>query len=86
MNSNFGKQDNFLSFITFTKKIRFRSEAQLYDSLQSSIKQISCISTVHLTTYPYVSVHIECGNPKELIANKIAFEKTIQKCFELNYK
>jgi hypothetical protein len=75
-----------LSFFTFNKKAHFSSEGKLFDELKTVISGISPYVTCHLTTYPYIAVHIEHGIAEELNRDKKRYEIAIQKTLEHHLK
>lgn len=67
--------EDVLTFLTFSKKNHFDSEAKLYDSLSSSLRQVNPNYTIHLTTYPYIAVHISFGLKNGLSKDKETIKK-----------
>jgi hypothetical protein len=80
----FSNDENFvLNYFTFNKKTHFRSERKLYEAICSAVNSISPYPTVHLTTYPYIAVHIRHGELALLNRNKDRFAKAIEEAVEL---
>ena len=51
-----------LNFFTYSKKAHFEvNEGKLYDSLQYCLTGINVNYQVHLTTYPFIAVHVVYG-------------------------
>jgi len=67
-----------LSFFTFNKKAHFESESKLYDSLISAISGVDVNAVCHLTTYPYIAVHIQHGIQKVLDEKGDQFKKAVE--------
>jgi len=76
------EHEDVLSFFTFSKKNHFASDAKLYDALATSIHGINCNYQVHLTTYPYIAVHVSFGLTGGLGKDKTRIEQTIQSVLE----
>lgn len=66
-----------LSCFTYSKKNHFASESQLYDALSTRINAISSLYVVHLTTYPYIAVHVSFGSHDGLSKDREQLEQTI---------
>jgi hypothetical protein len=77
------EEDFVLNYFTFNKKAHFRSESKLYEAICVAVNSISPYPIVHLTTYPYIAVHIRHGEPVLLNSNKDRFSKAIEKALEL---
>lgn len=67
--------EDVLTFFTFSKKNHFDSEAKLYDSLSNSINRVNPNYTIHLSTYPYIAVHISFGLKNGLSKDKETLKK-----------
>jgi len=80
------KPEAVVSFFTHNKKNHFDSEAKLYDSLDCAIVGINPNYSVHLTTHPYIAVHIVFGLVNGLDNDKVTIEKTVQSVLERHLK
>jgi hypothetical protein len=67
---NLFEHEDVLSFFTFSKRNHFDSESKLYDALSTRISSINTNYIAHLTTYPFISVHISHGLTGDLGKNK----------------
>jgi hypothetical protein len=71
-----------LSYFTNSKRNHFTSETKIYADLQLTISAVNPIYSIHLTTYPFIAVHISCGS-KELLNDKVSeIEKAILQSLE----
>ncbi len=77
---------DLVSFFTFSKKNHFDSESKLFDSLVSSINGINPNYSVHLTSYPYIAVHVSFGLFGGLSKDKAKIEQVIQQVLESHLK
>ncbi len=68
--------DNTLSFYSFEKKSKY-NQTKLFESLSCAIKQINVNYTCHLSTYPYIAVHVVCGDVEKLKENCMQIKKII---------
>jgi len=74
---NIFEHEDVFSIFTNYRKSHFISEAKLYDALDSMIKTINVNYTIHLSTYPYVAIHVSFGringlhNDKDKIKNMV---------------
>ena len=51
-----------LNFFTNSKKAHFSiSEGKLYEELENGVKSVNFNYQVHLTTYPFIAVHVLYG-------------------------
>ena len=78
--------ESVVSFFTNSKKNHFDSEAKLYDSLDSAMSGINPNFSVHLTTHPYIAVHIAFGLVNGLDNDKARIEKSVQSVLERHLK
>lgn len=83
---NLFEVEDVLSFFTFSKKNHFDSESKLYGSLVSAMIRINTNYLVHLTTYPYIAVHVSCGLAGGLINDKAKIEQAIKEALESHLK
>ncbi len=74
--------EDVVSFFTHSKKNHFDSESKLYDSLVSHVNGINPNYLVHLTSYPYIAVHVSFGINGGLNKDKVKIEQTIHKVLE----
>jgi hypothetical protein len=74
---NLFEHEDVLSFFTFSKRNHFSSESKLYDALATRISTINTNYIVHLTTYPFISVHVSYGLVGDLVKNKEKILKAI---------
>ena len=63
--------EEVVSFFTHSKRNHFDSESKLYDSLVSFINAINTNYSVHLTSYPYIAVHVSYGLTGGLAKDKV---------------
>jgi hypothetical protein len=75
-----------VSFFTHSKKNHFDSEVKLYDSLVSAIMGINPNYSVHLTTHPYIAVHVAFGLVNGLNNDKARIEEAVQSVLERHLK
>jgi hypothetical protein len=75
-----------VSFFTYSKKNHFDSEAKLYESLLSAIMGINPDYSIHLTTHPYIAVHVAFGLANGLNNDKAKIEKAVQSVLERHLK
>lgn len=78
--------EDVLSFLTYSKKNHFDSESKLYDSLSNSIKSVNPNYTVHLSTYPYVAVHVSFGLKNGLSKDKETIKKITEDVLKSHLK
>ncbi len=78
--------EDVMSIFTHMKKNHFDSESKLFNTLVSTINSVNPNYSVHLTTYPYVAVHIAFGLVNELEKNRSNIEKAIQKSLEMHLR
>lgn len=80
------EHEDVLSFFTHSKKNHFDSESKLYDSLSNHINGIKPNYSVHLTTHPFIAVHVSFGLANGLIKDKSKIEETIKSVLESHLK
>jgi hypothetical protein len=80
------KAGEVLSYFTFSKRNHFVSEARLFDDLQATVGQVNANFTLHLTTHPFISAHVQCGNPELLMKYKDKLEQVIKQALEMHLK
>ena len=66
-----------LNIYTNIRKSKFVSESKLFDALKCAVSGVSPYVVCHLTTYPFIAVHIQHGEPKLLDLNKGRFESIV---------
>lgn len=71
------RAEDVLSCFTFSKKNYYASESKLYDALDDSINKINPNYSVHLTTYPYIAVHVSFGLHDGLSKDRERLEQTV---------
>lgn len=76
------QHEDVVSFFTHSKKNHFDSESKLYDSLVSFINGVNPNYIVHLTSYPYIAVHVTFGLTGGLSKDKQKIEKIIEQVLE----
>lgn len=78
------KKENSINFITYVKRSKYKSLANLYDALRCSVRTINSVFSCHLITYPYISVMVECGDGDLLNTNlekiRLAIETELWEC------
>lgn len=74
---NVFEHEDVVSFFTNSKKNHFQSESKLFDDLQSWMLVVSSDYRVHLTTHPYIAVHVVFGLVGGLQKNKSKIKSTI---------
>jgi hypothetical protein len=74
---NIFEHEEVTSFFTHSKKSHFDSESKLFDALKTSISSINVNYMVHLTTHPYISVHVSHGLTGELKKNKTKLHEKV---------
>jgi len=80
------EHEDVLSFFTHNKRNHFTSESKLYDSLVTGIRNINVDYLVHLTTYPFIAVHISYGLVGDLDKNKERIRKAIDESLSLHLR
>lgn len=78
--------EDVVSFFTHSKRNHFDSESKLYDSLVTNINGINPNYLVHLTTYPYIAVHVSFGLADGLNKDKVKIEQVIHQVLESHLK
>lgn len=73
-----------LNYFTFNKKAHFCSESKLFDALCNAISGVSPYPTVHLTTFPYIAVHISYADKKLINDNEKQFIEVVRNTLEDN--
>lgn len=74
--------EDVISFFTHSKKNHFDSEAKIFDDLGSVINGINPNYLVHLSSYPYIAVHVSFGLVGGLAKDKSRIEAAIQQVLE----
>jgi hypothetical protein len=75
----FSQQDSaVLNYFTFNKKAHFCSESKLFEAISLAVNSVSPYPTTHLTTYPYIAVHIRHGDNKLLKENEARFAQAVE--------
>ena len=80
------EHEDVLSFFTYSKKNHFDSESKLYGFLSDHINAINPNYAVHLTTHPFIAVHVSFGLANGLSKDKSKIEETIKSVLESNLK
>lgn len=68
-----------LTFTTYIKKSRYKSHSALYDELCKAVRKINRWYTVHLSTFPYVAVHVTSTRPEYQFSERDAIWKEVSK-------
>jgi hypothetical protein len=76
------KEGEVLSYFTHSKRSHFTSESKIYEDLQLTIRIVNPIFSVHLTTYPFIAIHVVCGNTELLQSKENEIEKAIMESLE----
>jgi hypothetical protein len=71
-----------LSYFTHSKRNHFTTDSKIYADLQSTISAVNPIYTVHLTTHPFIAVHVACGSAELLKSKENEIEKAILQSLE----
>ena len=71
-------QENIVSFFSQKKKSNYNLH-QLFNAINIELRKLNIGNYCHLSTYPYIGVHVENRNSKYLIDNKDEIEHVIQK-------
>lgn len=79
-------QGEVLSYFSSSKRNHFDSESRLYEDLDAAISQVDAVFTAHLTTYPFIAVHVACGNVELLGRKKSEIEAVILSVLELHVR
>ena len=78
--------EDVVSFFTFSKKNHFDSESKLYESLVNNVHGINQNYMVHLSSYPYIAVHISYGMVNGLSKDRTKIEQVVEQVLESHLK
>ena len=68
-----------LTFTTYIKKSRYKSHAALYAGLCKAVRKINRWYTLHLSTFPYVAVHLTSVRPEHQFSERDALWQEVSK-------
>jgi hypothetical protein len=78
LNFSFYKDAAVISIFTLSKKAHFScSESKLFEILEDSIHDNYKYFQVHLTTFPFIAVHIT-GTPDKIEENEVRLRTAIE--------
>ena len=80
------EHEGVVSFFSSSKKGHFQSESKLFEAVEGAVSQVSPYFSVHLSTYPYIAVHVSFGKADELYAKKEALREKVQQAIESHIK
>ncbi len=70
-------KDNILSFLTRKKKARYNLSS-LYNSLNKELRKLNRFNDCHLTTYPYIGVHVVNRDATYLMNNQAEIKEAVE--------
>ena len=71
------EHDDVVSLFTTSRKNHFTSEAKLYEALESGVRSLNVDFEVHLTTHPFIGVHVSYGLSGGATARKDEIKKIV---------
>ncbi len=79
LNTDVRRDDAVLSVFTYSKKGHFScTEAKLFENLEFCLRDTYKFYQVHLTTHPFIAVHVT-GNKDKISVNGSAIRESIIK-------
>jgi hypothetical protein len=71
-------QGNIISFISHKKKSNYNL-SQLFSAMEKEMRKLNRENKCHLSTYPYIGVHVENRKAKYLMDNRDVIGNVIER-------